>query len=114
MFWSLCGGRGRGRGRFTTVKTGVEHGASSLRDYLHIARRQKWIILQAVLLVPLAALLYSFHETPVYQGTATVLLSRQDLADQVTNVQNATANSTTLVPTQAAVARVTEIAARTI
>jgi succinoglycan biosynthesis transport protein ExoP len=101
--------------KVTPVKTGVEgHGAATLRDYLHIVRRQKWIILQAVVLVPLAALLYSWHETPIYQGSATVLLSRQDLADQVTNVQNATANSTTLVPTQAAVARVTQIASRTI
>jgi Mrp family chromosome partitioning ATPase/LPS O-antigen subunit length determinant protein (WzzB/FepE family) len=96
------------------VKTGVEHGASSLRDYLHIVRRQKWIILQALVLVPLVALLYSWHETPVYQGSATVLLSRQDLADQLTNAQNQTALSQTLVPTQAAVARVTEIASRTI
>jgi succinoglycan biosynthesis transport protein ExoP len=97
------------------VKTGSEgHGAATLRDYLHIVRRQKWIILQAVLLVPLAAVLYAWHETPVYQGTATVLLSRQDLADQLTNVQNPAANSNTLVPTQAAVARVPDIARRTI
>jgi Mrp family chromosome partitioning ATPase len=97
------------------VKTGVEgHGASSLRDYLHIGRRQKWIILQAVVLVPLVALLYSWHQTPVYQGSATVLLSRQDLADQLLNTPNQTAYSTTLVPTQAAIARVSQIASRTI
>jgi succinoglycan biosynthesis transport protein ExoP len=97
------------------LKTGDGgHGAASLRDYLSIVRRQRWIIVQAIVLVPVLALLYSWHQTPVYQGSATVLLSRQNLADQLTNAQNPTANSNTLVPTQAAVARVADIARRTI
>src|SRR5581483_5706065 len=96
------------------ASSGDAHGAASLRDYLNVVKRQKWIILQAVILVPLVALLYSWHETPMYQASATVLLSRQDLADQLNDIQNQSANSSTLVPTQAAVARVPDIARRAI
>ena len=32
--------------------------AATLRDYLHVVRRRKWIILLAVVLVPLAAVLF--------------------------------------------------------
>jgi Mrp family chromosome partitioning ATPase len=58
------------------VKTGVEgHGAATLRDYLHIVRRQKWIILSAVALLPALALVYALHEKPVYRASSEVLLS---------------------------------------
>src|SRR5581483_10142260 len=96
------------------ASSGDAHGAASLRDYLNVVRRRKWIILQAVILVPLAAVLYSLQQTPVYESSATVLLSRQDLSDQLNNIQSQTANSNTLVPTQAEVARVPEIFERTI
>ena len=32
--------------------------AATLRDYLNVVRRRKWVILQAVVLVPLAAVLF--------------------------------------------------------
>src|SRR5581483_12357085 len=96
------------------ASSGDAHGAASLRDYLNVIRRRKAVILQAVILIPLAAVLYSMHETPMYQASATVLLSRQDLADQLNDIQNQSASSNTLVPTQAAVARVPDIARRAI
>jgi succinoglycan biosynthesis transport protein ExoP len=94
--------------------SGDAQDATSLHDYLTILRRQRWVILQAALILPIIAILYSLHETPVYQASATVLLSRSDLSDQLNNIQNANANSSTLIPTQAAVARVPEVARRAI
>jgi polysaccharide biosynthesis transport protein len=57
---------------------------STLRDYLQVVRRRKWIIVEAVLIVPLAALAFSLHQQAQYQGSAQVLLSQQDLANQLT------------------------------
>ena len=45
-----------------------------LRDYLTVIRRRKAVIILAVLLVEAAALTVSYLKTPVYQGTAEVLL----------------------------------------
>jgi Mrp family chromosome partitioning ATPase/capsular polysaccharide biosynthesis protein len=57
---------------------------STLRDYLQVVRRRKWIIIEAVVIVPLAALAFSLHQQAQYQGSAQVLLSQQDLANQLT------------------------------
>jgi len=40
----------------------------TLRDYLQVARRRKWFILQAAVIVPLAALAFSLHQAQ-YQGS---------------------------------------------
>jgi len=45
-----------------------------LRDYLTVIRRRKAVIILAVLLVEAAALTVSYLKTPVYQGTAEILL----------------------------------------
>ena len=97
----------------TTAGGHVAH-AATLRDYLHVFRRRKWIILQAVVLVPLAAVLFSLHQQERYQESAQVLLSSQNLAAQLTGSQ---ATGVSLQPdriaaTQADVARVPDIARR--
>ena len=91
-------------------------GGSSLRDYLNIARRRKAIILQAVVIVPIAAFFYSAQKTPIYHAASAVLLSRQNLATQLTGVQDPNQNQQdlTLVQTQASLARIPEIARRAI
>jgi polysaccharide biosynthesis transport protein len=98
------------------VKPGESHGAATLRDYLHIVRRQRWIILQAVVLVPVLALLYSWHQSPGYQASSQVLLSGQELQNALTGVQtpSSSASDQTLVATQAQLAHIPEIARRTI
>jgi Mrp family chromosome partitioning ATPase len=85
-----------------------------LRDYLHVVRRRKWIILQAVVLVPAAAIAFSLHQQKLYQAQAKVLLSTQNLAAQLTGTQNTGVSEpqTEVVQTQAEVARVPAIAAR--
>jgi capsular exopolysaccharide synthesis family protein len=45
-----------------------------LRDYLRVLRRRKGVIVLAVLVVVAAALVASFLQTSVYQGTAELLL----------------------------------------
>ena len=84
---------------------------STLRDYLQVARRRKWIILQAVVLVPLAAVAFSLHQQSRDEASAAVLLSQQDLAAQLTgtSVYNASTPDRE-AQTQAALARVPAVA----
>lgn len=48
-----------------------------LRDYLRVFQRRKSIIALAVLVVLAAALVASFLQTPIYQGTAELLLQQR-------------------------------------
>jgi polysaccharide biosynthesis transport protein len=88
---------------------------STLRDYLQVVRRRKWIIVEAVLIVPLAALAFSLHQQAQYQGSAQVLLSQQDLANQLTatpSYNNTPADRQ--AQTQADLARVPAVAQKAI
>lgn len=49
-----------------------------LRDYLNVLRIRKWIVIQAVVLVTLAAVVVSFLQAPIYEGKATILVSDRD------------------------------------
>src|SRR5438270_1575476 len=110
--WVTRVGAGAEReGGRVTAGTHAGH-AATLRDYLHVVRRRKWIILQAVVLVPAAAIAFSLHQQKLYQASSKVLLSTQNLAAQLTGTQNTGVNEpqTEIVQTQAAVARVPTIA----
>ena len=85
--------------------------AVTLRDYLQIARRRKWVIVLAIVLVPLAALGYSLHQRAQYQASAQVLLSQQDLGAQLSGVQTSSTDpADRLAQTQASLARVPAVA----
>lgn len=90
---------------------------ATLRDYLQVVRRRKWAILQAIVLVPLAALAFSLLQQKQYQGSAQVLLSQQDLGSVLTGTQ---VNSGSADPadrqtqTQQQLARVPNVAGRAI
>ena len=88
--------------------------AASLRDYLHVVRRRKWIILGAVVLVPLAVVAFSLQQQKLYRASAQVLLSTQNLAAALTGTQQTgiTQDPTRIAQTQADVARVPTIAQR--
>ena len=75
-----------------------QHG-STLRDDLRVVKRRRWIIPQAVIQVPLAAVLSSLRQEKMYQASAEVLLSQQP--DRVAQ-------------TQADLARVPEVARGTL
>jgi uncharacterized protein involved in exopolysaccharide biosynthesis len=59
------------------VEEGV--GTSTLRDYVDVLWRRKWIVLQAALIVPLVAALVSPTQSTEYRASAGVLLSAQNL-----------------------------------
>jgi succinoglycan biosynthesis transport protein ExoP len=87
--------------------------AATLRDYLQVVRRRRWLIIQAVVLVPLAAAAFSLHQQKLYQASAQVLLSSQNLAAQLTT--GSQSNGVNVTPdwidqTQAEVARVAKVA----
>jgi polysaccharide biosynthesis transport protein len=48
--------------------------ASTLRDYLQIARRQRWIILAVVALTTFSAAFFSLRQEKLYEATAEVLV----------------------------------------
>jgi len=93
---------------------GTVESGTTLRDYLNVARRRKWVILQAVVLVPAAAIAFSLSQTKLYQATSEVLLSRQNLAAALTGTPDATLNiqADRLAQTQASLARVPDVARR--
>jgi polysaccharide biosynthesis transport protein len=90
------------------------HQHSSLRDYLRVLRRRKWLVIQAVLLVPAAAVALSLRQDELYQASADVLLSRQNLAATLTGTDdpNQSAQAERVAQTQADLARVPTVAAR--
>lgn len=57
-----------------------------LRDIFAILNRRKWIMLGTVLIVAAAALLMSLRQEKLYEASAEVLLSRQNLASGLTGV----------------------------
>jgi polysaccharide biosynthesis transport protein len=90
------------------------HPASSLRDHLRIIRRRKWVIIQAAILVPAAAIAFSLQQTRLYEASSEVLLSRQNLAAALTDTPDMTLSQDAdrLVETQANLARVPAVGER--
>ncbi len=85
--------------------------ASTLRDYLHVVRRRRWIILQAVVLVPAAAIAFSLNQETRYQATADVLL-RGSLSLSGIGDGSLSSDPGRVAQTQADLARVPEVAQR--
>jgi succinoglycan biosynthesis transport protein ExoP len=94
--------------------TGEVHPAVTLHDYLRILRRRKWIVIIPILVAPAVAVLLSLHKPAVYRASAQVLVNRQNLAANITGVNDPTQlDSTRLLTTQAQFARLPVIARRT-
>ena len=93
----------------------TSHHAPTLRHYLSVVRRRKWIAIATALLVPLAALIVSSQQQPLYEGYAEVLLNRQNLAASLTGTADPNVYDLPRVAeTQAKVATNPAIAARTL
>jgi polysaccharide biosynthesis transport protein len=87
----------------------------TLRDYLDTVRRWKWAILTCAVLSPAVAVLVSLRQPSLYQASAKVLIQRQNLAFQLQNVTDPTTfDPTRVIDTQAELARVPEVARRTV
>ena len=90
--------------------------ASTLRDYLHVLRRRKWLVLLAVVLVPASAVAFSLRQSELYEATAQVLISRQNLASQVNGTPDPYSSQPAdrVLQTQANLARVPAVAVQVI
>jgi tyrosine-protein kinase len=88
----------------------------TLRDYLAVVRRRKWVILLAVVATPLAAVALAMRQEPMYAASAEVLLSRQNLANTLTGAQDPTLylQAERFAQTQADLAEVGTVADRTL
>lgn len=97
------------------MQTHSAHGAqdaSALRHYLGILGRRRFAVIQAVVLVPLAAVFVSLSQQPLYEARAEILLSDQNLAASLTGVQGSPLGQdpNRIAETQARVARVPALA----
>ena len=90
------------------------HSAATLRDYLQVVRRRKWIVLQAVVIVPIVAALLASRQPVHYRASADVLLSDQSLASALTGLASQNALRDGGLATQADVARIPLIADRAV
>src|SRR5262245_31598285 len=88
----------------------------TLDDYLAIIHRRKWIAIVPVLLVPIAAYLYSAQQPAMFAASSEVLLSRQDLGSTLSGSTNADVytDPDRYAQTQAALASVPEVARRAV
>ena len=89
---------------------------TTLRDYLQVVRRRKWIILQAVVLVPLVAVAFSLHQRSIYRASAEVLLPTQNVVTALSGINDPTVYQSPdrRAQTQAELARVPAVARDTL
>lgn len=88
----------------------------TLQEYLQVVRRRKLVILLTVALTTAVAVGLSVRQDKLYEGSSQVLLNRQNLANSLTGTQdpNLYQPAERLAETQAKLARVPTVAARTL
>ena len=64
----------------------MAHQGSTFLDYFNVLRRRKWIVLQAMIIVPLLAIVITARQDELWETQARVALDREGLADQLTGV----------------------------
>jgi capsular exopolysaccharide synthesis family protein len=83
----------------------------TLADYLAVVRRYLWLIILFAVVAPAAAYVLSAREPKLYEASADVLLTRQDLGSAVTGIANSPFSDPERdARTQAAIARVPAVA----
>ena len=92
----------------------LEQRSTTFRDYLAVARRRKWIILQVAVLLPVIAVFLSVRQTPLYAASAEVLVSRQNPAAALIGTQQSSLVADRDAQTEASLARVPTVANRTL
>jgi succinoglycan biosynthesis transport protein ExoP len=86
----------------------------TLRDYLGVLRRHKWIIFATAILLPVLAVAASLQQRRLYQATAEILISHQNLAASLGGLQQDYTEADRIAQTQASLARVPAVAERAI
>lgn len=89
----------------------TETDAVTLHDYLRVVRRRKWVVVQLALLLPLATVAFSLHQQRLYEASADVLLSAENLSATVpgTPLAGLSQEPERITQTQARVARAPEV-----
>jgi tyrosine-protein kinase len=89
----------------------IETDAVTLHDYLRVVRRRKWIVVEAALLLTLAAVAFSLHQERLYEASADILLSAENLSGAApgTPVNGLSQDPERTTQTQAQVARAPEV-----
>src|ERR687888_1610916 len=91
--------------------------SGSLRDRLRVVRRSLWLILLVVAVVTSSAVYLSLRQKPLYQASSQVLLKHQNLAANLTGIQDFSGvyeDPTRIAATQAQIAASPEVARYTI
>ena len=84
---------------------------SAFRDWLRLLVRQRWIVLAAIVVVPLIAFAVSRSQQALYEASATVLVNEQNPADAALNLNSSAASPPDrYAATQAVLARVGTVA----
>jgi len=97
----------------STVAATDSVAVSTLRDYVEVLKRRKWVVLLPLILVPIAAVLLSLRQPALYEASAQVLISRENLATQLDGLTDPSAlDPGRTAQTQAQLARVPEVARR--
>jgi polysaccharide biosynthesis transport protein len=91
----------------------VEHGSdAALSHYLRILKRGLWLVVLTTALATLGALYASHREHKLYRSSADVLLSNQNLAANLSNIQSSNEDPTRVAATQADLAQTPPVAER--
>jgi polysaccharide biosynthesis transport protein len=88
----------------------------TLNDYLAVLWRRRWIMIQAVIVVPTIAVFLSTRQPSVFEATSQVLLSRQDIGSQLLDLTNTNlyTDPVRYADTQAAIASTPALAQRVV
>ena len=91
----------------------MEHGSdAALSHYFRILRRGLWLVVLTTALATVGALYASHRQQKLYQSSADVLLSSQNLAANLSNIQASSEDPTRVAATQADLAQTPAVAAR--
>ena len=88
----------------------------TLRDYLHVLRRRKWIVIVPIVLAPIVAVVLAHRQPSRYKASAQVTLSGSDLSSSVLGFSGSTQQEdpARVLATQAEFARLPAIAQRAV
>jgi tyrosine-protein kinase len=88
----------------------------TLRDYLHVLRRRKWIVIVPIVIAPLVAVVIAHRQPSRYEASAQVTVSQQDLPSSILDFSAPTQSEdpARLLATQAQFARLPVIAGRAV
>jgi succinoglycan biosynthesis transport protein ExoP len=94
------------------MESAARDSGSTLRDYLRVLRLRKWVVLLAVLLVPAAALAFSFRQDALYRASADVLVKHENLPATISGIPEPYEDPVRSLQTQVDLAKVPSLAKR--